>query len=530
MPMSHDEVTDAGDVLIVGAGLAGLFTALKLAPRAVTVLAAAPIGDGASSAWAQGGIAAAVEEGDTPEAHAADTVAAGAGIVDEAVALSMAREAPARIDDLLRLGVPFDRNLEGHLAVGREAAHSHRRIVHVRGDRAGRAIMEALVAAVRACPSIRVIENYSAYELALRDGRVAGVHARHTETGASILVRARATVLASGGAGQLYAVTTNPPQARGQGVAIAARAGAIIADPEFVQFHPTAIAGTRDPAPLVTEALRGEGAILIDAAGRRFMPAVHADAELAPRDVVARAIFREIAAGRTVYLDTRSAIGARLPEAFPTVYENCIGSGIDPVRDPIPVAPAAHYHMGGIKVDATGRTSLEGLWACGEVSCTGAHGANRLASNSLLEAIVYGARIAADIDGRELPSADGFLSAPALSADLPSPALLVTQLRQLMSAHVGVIRHRDGLIRALDELTRIERAAGARSLLVNMTTTARLIAASALAREESRGGHFRSDFPEPREVWRHRTFTTIAEAEATSAAIDDATAKTGSCA
>ncbi|MGB5949461.1 MAG: FAD-dependent oxidoreductase, partial [Parvibaculum sp.] len=246
--MSHDQVTDAGDVLIVGAGLAGLFTALKLAPRPVTVLAAAPIGDGASSAWAQGGIAAAVEEGDTPEAHAADTVVAGAGIVDEAVALSMAREAPARIDDLLRLGVPFDRDLEGHLAVGREAAHSHRRIVHVRGDRAGRAIMEALVAAVRACPSIRVIENYSAYELALRDGRVAGVHARHTETGASILVRARATVLASGGAGQLYAVTTNPPQARGQGVAIAARAGAIIADPEFVQFHPTAIAGTRDPA------------------------------------------------------------------------------------------------------------------------------------------------------------------------------------------------------------------------------------------------------------------------------------------
>src|SRR5690606_35981474 len=256
-------------------------------------------------------IAAAVEEGDTPEAHAVDTVAAGAGIVDEAVALSMAREAPARIDDLLRLGAPFDRDLEGHLAVGREAAHSHRRIVHVRGDRAGRAIMEALVAAVRACPSIRVIENYSAYELAMRDGRVAGVHARHTETGASILVRARATVLASGGAGQLYAVTTNPPQARGQGVAIAARAGAIIADPEFVQFHPTAIAGTRDPAPLVTEALRGEGAILIDTAGRRFMPAVHADAELAPRDVVARAIFREIAAGRTVYLDTRGAIGAR---------------------------------------------------------------------------------------------------------------------------------------------------------------------------------------------------------------------------
>lgn len=525
MPSSNE--MDAGDVLIVGAGLAGLFTALKLAPRPVTVLAAAPIGDGASSAWAQGGIAAAIEEGDTPEAHAADTVAAGAGIVDEEVALSMAREAPARIDDLLRLGVPFDRDLEGRLAVGREAAHSHRRIVHVRGDRAGKAIMEALVGAVRASPSINVVENYSAYELALSGGRVAGVHARHTGTGASMLVRARATVIASGGLGQLYAVTTNPPQARGQGLAIAARAGAVLADPEFVQFHPTAIAGTRDPAPLATEALRGEGAILIDQTGRRFMPAIHADAELAPRDIVARAIFREIAAGRTVYLDTRAAVGARLPEAFPTVYENCVSMGIDPVRDPIPVAPAAHYHMGGVKVDATGRTSLEGLWACGEVSSTGAHGANRLASNSLLEAIVYGARIAADIDGHDFPSVGGAIAGPALSAALPSPPALVLRLRQLMSAHVGVIRNREGLVHALGELARLDEAAGATSIFRNLTTAARLIAAAALAREESRGGHFRSDFPEPREVWRHRTFTTLAEAEKIAAANQDIEPRTG---
>jgi L-aspartate oxidase len=520
----------AGDELIIGAGIAGLFAALKLAPRPVTVISGSPLGENAATAWAQGGIAAAVEKGDTPESHASDTVAAGAGIVDENVALSMAREAPQRIDDLLRYGVPFDRDLEGHLAVGREAAHSHRRIVHVRGDRAGKAIMEALVAAVRQTPSIRVIENYSAYELAIAGGRVAGVHARHTETGESLLVRARATVLASGGAGQLYAVTTNPPQARGQGVAIAARAGALIADPEFVQFHPTAIAGTRDPAPLVTEALRGEGAILIDQTGRRFMPAVHPDAELAPRDVVARAIFREIAAGRTVYLDTRAAVGARLPEAFPTVYENCVSMGIDPVKDPIPVAPAAHYHMGGISVDATGRTSLEGLWACGEVSSTGAHGANRLASNSLLEAIVYGARIAADIDGRELASPAGDAAAPRLSAAQPSAPLLVTQLRQLMSAHVGVIRNRDGLAHALVEIARLEKTAGAASLFVNMTTTARLIAASALAREESRGGHFRIDFPEPREVWRHRTFTTLAEAEKIAAANLVTEQRTGSCA
>ncbi|MCE9649942.1 MAG: L-aspartate oxidase [Parvibaculum sp.] len=529
--MSESNIVDAGDVLIVGAGLAGLFTALKLAPRAVTVLAAAPIGDGASSAWAQGGVAASVDAGDTPGAHTADTVAAGAGIVDEAAMLSIAREAGDRIEDLLRLGVPFDRDLEGKLSLGREAAHSHRRIVRVRGDRAGKAIMEALVAAVRATPSIRIVEGYSAYELLMADGRVAGVRA-HDANGRSLAVLARATVLASGGVGQLFAVTTNPPQARGQGIAIAARAGAVIADPEFVQFHPTAIAGTRDPAPLVTEALRGEGAILIDGQGRRFMPAVHPDAELGPRDVVARAIHREIAAGRNVYLDTRGVLGARLPEAFPTVYENCISMGIDPVRDPIPVAPAAHYHMGGIKVDAAGRTSLEGLWACGEVSSTGAHGANRLASNSLLEAVVYGARIAADISGSVLAVPGEVCQPVELNAALTMPPLPVAQLRQTMTASVGVIRNREGLVHALAEIERLERAAGADNLFRNIATTSRLIAAAALAREESRGGHFRSDFPEPREVWRHRTFLTLADAVRISdeAASNGGLAQQGSCA
>ncbi|MDE1172549.1 MAG: L-aspartate oxidase [Parvibaculaceae bacterium] len=515
--MPYDNIIDAGDVLIVGAGLAGLFTALKLSPRPVTVLAGAPIGDGASSAWAQGGVAAAVEAGDTPQSHAADTVAAGAGIVDETVALSMAMEAPERIADLLRLGVPFDRDLEGKLSVGQEAAHSHRRIVRVKGDRAGHAIMQALIAAVRATPSIRIIEGFSAYELAMENGRAAGVFVRPVHASAAalpLLVRARAVVLASGGVGQLFAVTTNPLEARGEGLAMAARAGAVIADPEFVQFHPTAIAGSRDPAPLVTEALRGEGSILIDATGRRFMPAIHPLAELAPRDVVARAIFREIEAGRSAFLDTRAAVGAAFPERFPTVYEHCQSMGIDPVSAPIPVAPAAHYHMGGIGVDARGRTSIEGLWACGEVSSTGAHGANRLASNSLLEAVVYGARIAQDISGT-LPAGESGnrTEPPSLGVGLPVTSPIVMDLRTLMSRCVGVERTQAGLVHALGEIARLERAAGPQSLFLNMACTARLITAAALARTESRGGHFRRDMPEARENWRHRTFMTLADAE-----------------
>ncbi|MDR7026956.1 L-aspartate oxidase [Rhizobium rosettiformans] len=504
------------DIVIVGGGLAGLFCALKLAPRPVTVLAAAPIGQGASSAWAQGGIAAAMSPGDSFDKHLTDTVTAGAGLVEEKMARLMISEGPDRVHDLLGYGVPFDRDLEGHLLLSREAAHSERRIVRVAGDRAGGAIMEALISAVRRTPSIRVMEGYVVEELIAEGRFVSGVIAR-PDAGQSktrVAFPARAVVLCSGGVGHLYQVTTNPAEARGTGVGMAAKAGAVIADPEFVQFHPTAIDIGQDPAPLATEALRGEGAILVNKAGHRFMTDLHSDAELAPRDIVARGVFAEVAAGRGAFLDCTSAIGKDFAKRFPTVYASCIGAGIDPVTQAIPVVPAVHYHMGGVLVDADGRTSLDGLWAAGEVTSSGVHGANRLASNSLLEAVVFAGRIADSIKGMlpesalyEWPQTAGENDDLVTVEDSPE----LKDLRALMSRHAGVIREEAGLKMLIRELVELERKRP-RVRFSNIVSTAKLIAVGAYLRTESRGAHMRADHPNPQDALRQRTYLTLKDA------------------
>ena len=510
--MTHiDSIVETDGALILGAGIAGLFTALKLSPMPSIVLAGTRPGLSGSSAWAQGGIAAAMGEDDSWQNHAHDTMLAGAGLCDPAIVDLVAREAPARIEDLIALGTPFDRKADGSLALGREAAHSLPRIVHVKGDGAGAAISATLAQRANASDGITLLEGFHAVELAMESGRVTGIFAR-SGIGADarlILFRARAVVLATGGLGALYAVTTNPLESRGEGLGMAARAGALISDPEFVQFHPTAIAAGRDPAPLATEALRGEGAVLVNGRGERFMTAIHGDAELAPRDIVARAIHRQIAAGEKIYLDCRTAIGADFPHHFPTVYAACMSAGVDPVREMIPVAPAAHYHMGGIASDASGRSSLPGLWVVGECAATGLHGANRLASNSLLEGLVFGKRVADDVRGHLKGGA--MRGTPPAPRRFASPAPPVV-LRQAMTRLVALERNETGLREALEVIARVEKTSS-EPALQNMIAAARLVTAGALARQESRGGHWRSDFPQsaPKGI---RTFLTLADAQA----------------
>ncbi len=512
-----DEIETAR-VVIVGAGLGALYAALELAPRPVLMISPETLGAGASSAWAQGGIAAAMDATDSPAAHAADTVNAGAGTVDPAVAAMVTELARSHIHDLTAIGTPFDRTAEGGYVMSLEAAHSMPRVVRVQGDQAGAQIMETLIGEVRKTPSVQVAEGCLATGLEVDRGRVVGVWVRAAGKGTGpVLIRTPAVLLAGGGSGGLFAHTTNPPRIRGQVIGLAARAGAMIADAEFVQFHPTAMDVGEDPAPLATEALRGEGAWLVNSDGARFMLALDPRGELAPRDIVARGIFAETRAGRRPALDTRQAIGAEILDRFPAVAEACARNGIDPVTQTIPVACAAHYHMGGVATGMEGRASLGGLWVCGEAASTGLHGANRLASNGLLEAVVY-ARLAAQDIRRALAGTPAPSPTPpvALAFEGEGTDIYTAEhmqaLREIMTDKVGVLRDEAGLRQALAGIAALETAEAGSITFANMCATATLIAAAALQRRESRGGHYRTDFPEPDPARAERSRMTLAEA------------------
>jgi L-aspartate oxidase len=483
---SSATVTGVRDIsrvpVIIGGGIAGLMTALHLAPMPVVVLAKAPLQTEASSAWAQGGIAAAVGSDDDTSLHLADTLAAGDGLCDPDVVRRVTSSAPAAIETLLRYGVRFDRETAGTLMLGLEAAHSRHRIVHAKGDGTGKEIMRALAAAVRGTPSITVLEGVEARRLMVADGTVSGVLAA-SASGTQLLPTNR-VVLATGGVGGLFLHTTNPRGSFGQGLALAAQAGAALIDMEFVQFHPTALDTGSHPLVLVSEAVRGEGAILVDETGARFMADVP-NQELATRDVIARAVWRRMAEGHRVFLDATAALGSSFALKFPVITAACAAAGIDPAIQPIPVRPAAHYHMGGIAVDRHGRSTLPGLWACGEVAGTGLHGANRLASNSLLEAIV-GAGWAADSVAAE-PSGQDRRQVFAAIPDAPDPEAV----RPILSNAAGVMRDRDALEASVKALLPLASSPGPAA---DPALVALMITVAALHRRESRGGHFRTDF------------------------------------
>lgn len=503
------------DFIVIGSGIAGLRAAIELAQRGsrVTVLTKDRT-DESNTEYAQGGIAVALSEDDEVALHEEDTLNAGAGLCDERAVRVMVEDGPPLIQELIAWGTEFDRE-GGRLAFTQEAAHSRRRILHAHGDSTGAEIVRALIARARAERRLVFMAHAATESLIVEGSSVCGVRYLDPLVRAPRSLRARAVILASGGAGQVFLHTTNPGVATGDGMAMAYAAGAELADMEFVQFHPTALNLADAPRFLLSEAMRGEGGVLRNADGKRFMPRYHERAELAPRDVVSRSIVAEMqrTATRTVYLDMTALDSRYLRDRFPKIYETCLRYGLDITKDLLPVSPASHYCMGGVRTDLNGRASLPGLYAAGEVACTGVHGANRLASNSLLEGLVFGARAgraaAADhvqerakSDAAETTATEGN-SGAASSAVAGEIALAVRKrVRRLMWERVGILRSRESISRALLEFEQIARAPLSRSSR-NFLTVATHITRAALWREESRGAHYRTDFPaRDDERWR----------------------------
>jgi L-aspartate oxidase len=510
--------TLTADVVVVGSGIAGLTAALEARRAGRVLLVTKSYVSHGATAWAQGGIAAALHPLDSPEQHLRDTLTAGAGLSDPDAVRVMVSEGPDRVRELIALGAQFDMK-DGELSMTREGGHLRRRVIHA-ADATGAEVERALVDAVRSAPEIELIEHALVLDLLLSTpGRNGGEAARACGLSLHVLgegshdgvgaVRARAVVLATGGMGQVFAATTNPSVSTGDGVAVALRAGAVVQDLEFVQFHPTALHLTDQVGqqqPLISEAMRGEGAVLIDRRGRRIMQGVHPLADLAPRDVVAKTMSRVMAQEGVdhLFLDARALGAEKLLEHFPTIVARCREEGIDPVVEPIPVSPAAHYASGGVRTDLDGRTSIPGLFACGETACTGVHGANRLASNSLLEGLVFAERIcevlATDLPPHAEPARTqthaGLVDAAARS-----------DIARAMTEGAGVLRNAESLATTAKALAVIEEQAPATQAgpasweATNLLTVAAVLVHAAAMREETRGGHWREDFPEPRPEW-----------------------------
>ncbi len=492
------------DFLLIGGGVAGLYAAWCAAQRGTVALITKSALTESNSAWAQGGIAAAVSAGDSPQLHAEDTLRAGRGLCDEKAVEILTREGPERVHEVEALGAQFDR-IDGEYDLGREGGHGRRRVLHSEGSATGGHLVDVLTRRVRESSAIQVFEYIAALELLAQDGRCDGVLARDLRSRALRWFVAPCTILATGGAAGLFLRTTNPPTATGEGVGLAYRAGAEVMDMEFMQFHPTALYSEEGRSFLISEAVRGEGAYLLNAAGKRFMLRVSEMAELAPRDVVASAIYNEMKSGKTecVYLSLAHLGGDFIKRRFPNIYAECLKRGIDITRDCIPVAPAAHYTVGGVRTDLDGRTSLEGLSACGEVAATGVHGANRLASNSLLECLVFGKRAVEGASQRSLRRAD--FRTPTVEEDLTLKVESeeAERLGKLLTGRVGLVRNQDGLCSAKRELDEWQKRGGEKSSdRGNRLAVASLMAEAALLRTESRGVHQREDFAQENPDWR----------------------------
>ena len=518
------------DFIVIGSGIAGLRASVELAKTGarVSVLTKSKASE-SNTEYAQGGVAVVLSDDDTAELHEDDTLIAGAGLCDERAVETLVVEGTKYIKQLIEWGTEFDRE-GGKLVFTKEAAHSRRRILHAHGDSTGKEIVRALIARARQEKTISLLPFAHTESLIVRDGRCIGVRYLDPILKAPRDIFAKAVMLCTGGAGQLYQHSTNPPVATGDGMAMSYFAGAEIADMEFVQFHPTALNLKNAPRFLLSEAMRGEGAILRNKYGKRFMEDYDERLELAPRDIVSRSIVSEMrkTGTRTVFLDITEKSEEFLKERFPKIYETCKYFGLNIAEDLIPVSPASHYTMGGVRTDLWGRTTVAGLYAAGEVTCTGVHGANRLASNSLLEGLVFGARAGrAAIEDTEEFNFESLKykveESPKSKIRSPRNEQIATAVRKrvkrVMWERVGIVRDKSSLQRALKEFRQIEQA-NLSNASRNFVTLAKLVTRAALWREESRGGHFRSDFPEPRENWRVHSIQTQNEEIATSEKIN----------